>query len=60
MRAMWHAWRTGHRPWHEELFRPGERAMAYFYSCREQFRPLTKEAPYPDRRDNPVRRERAG
>jgi hypothetical protein len=45
---MWHAWRTGHRPWHEETFWPGERATVYFCSCGEQFWPLTKEAPYPD------------
>ena len=57
IRATWHAWRTGHRVWSEEMIWSGESGTVYFCSCGEQFWPLTKEGPYPDWRDNPVRRE---
>lgn len=58
IRAKLHAWRTGHQIWHEKMIWSGETATVYFCDCGEQFWPLDKEGPYPDWRDNPVRRER--
>ncbi len=64
IRAMFHKWITrnseGHRVWSERLIWPGESARVWFCACGEQFWPVTKEGPYPDWRDNPVKREPSG
>jgi hypothetical protein len=52
-------WRTGHRSsWSEKMIWSGTSGTVYFCDCGEQFWPLTKKGPYPDWRDNPVKRER--
>ncbi len=59
IRLLLHRWLTGHwSTWHEEMVWSGNRGTVYFCECGEQFWPLTKEEPYPDWRDNPVKRER--
>jgi len=61
IRAMIHHWLTrnseGHRVWSEEMIWPGERARVWFCTCGEQFWPISKEGPYSNWRDNPVKRE---
>ena len=59
IQLFWHRWRTGHRSgWREKMIWSGNSATVYFCDCGEQFWPLTKEGPYPDWRDNPVKRDR--
>jgi hypothetical protein len=61
IRAMLHKWlnrnASGHRVWHEDMIWPGEKATVWFCTCGQQFWPVSKEGPYPDWRDNPVRRD---
>lgn len=61
IRAMVHKWLTrddaGHRVWSEHLIWSGGRGTVWFCTCGQQFWPTTQRGPYPDWRDNPVRRE---
>jgi hypothetical protein len=61
IRAMFHKWitrnRDGHRVWSDHMIWSGERARVWFCTCGEQFWPITKKGPYPDWRDNPVKRK---
>lgn len=58
IRALWHARRTGHRPWPENRIWSGDSCTVYVCDCGEEFWPFGKQGPYPDWRDNPVKRER--
>jgi hypothetical protein len=61
IRAMIHKWVTrnsdGHRVWSDDMIWSGESARVWFCTCGEEFWPITKEGPYSDWRDNPVKRE---
>lgn len=60
MRLLLHQRLKGHRSWwREDMIWSGDRAWVYFCEdCGHQFWPLSKAGPYPDWRDNPVKRER--
>lgn len=61
IRAMLHKWRyrndAAHRVWSEHLIWSDDSGTVYFCTCGLQFWPISKEGPYPDWRDNKVRRE---
>ncbi|MGW0562898.1 hypothetical protein ACWDZ4_20320 [Streptomyces sp. NPDC003016] len=56
IRAMWHAWRTGHRPWSDQIFWPGGYGRVWFCDCGEQWWPEGEGVP--NWRESTVRRER--
>ncbi|GGV13397.1 hypothetical protein GCM10010275_63090 [Streptomyces litmocidini] len=57
VRAAWHAWRTKHQLWSDEMIRSGGSGTVRFRDdCGEQFRP--KGEGVPDWRTRTVRGER--
>lgn len=57
VRAAWHAWRTKHQLWSEEMIWPGGSGTVWFCDdCGEQFWPKGEDVP--DWRTSTVRRER--
>lgn len=56
IRAKWHALRTGHRPWLDQMIWPGGGGTVWFCDCGEQWWP--DEEGVPNWRESPIRRER--